>query len=127
MKLREKTKLETIAEIPLEELEGQVRVEGEFIIYGSHSLCSNNIQQIINIISYVENISYHMKHMNRIIRHIMLFMICSKSYATCEMRIFTNSLVLNETEPIILEWFFKTTTVIEPERIEFEMGNILEL
>ena len=49
MKMREKQKFKTIAEIPLEELEGQVRVEGEFIIYGSHSLCSNNIQQIINI------------------------------------------------------------------------------
>ena len=54
-------------------------------------------------------------------------MISSISYATCEMRIFTNSLVLAETEPIIPEWLFKTTTVIEPERIEFEMGNILEL
>ena len=52
MKMREKTKLKTIEEIPLEELEGQVRVEGEFIIYCSNN---NNLQQIIDIISYVES------------------------------------------------------------------------
>ena len=56
MKLREKTKLKTIEEIPLEELEGQVRDEGQFIIYCSNN---NNLQQIINI-SYFENISYDM-------------------------------------------------------------------
>ena len=50
------------------------------------------------------------------------------SYATCEMRIFTDSSVLADTEPIIPEWFFKMTTVIEPERIEFEkLEKILEL
>ena len=32
---------------------------------------------------------------------------------------FINSLASAETEPIIPEWFFKTTIVIEPERIEF--------
>ena len=52
MKMRENTKLKTIEEIPLEELESQVRVEGEFIIYCSNN---NNLQQIIDIISYVES------------------------------------------------------------------------
>ena len=53
MKMREKTKLKTIEEMPLEELESQVRDEGQFIIYCSHSY---DIKQIINIKSYVENV-----------------------------------------------------------------------
>ena len=40
MKMREKTKLKTIEEIPLEELESQVLVEGQFIIDWSHFECS---------------------------------------------------------------------------------------
>ena len=57
MKMREKTKLKTIEEIPLEELESQVGVEGEFIIYCNHSY---NIQQIICISSCVRYVTYHM-------------------------------------------------------------------
>ena len=53
MKMREKTKLKTIEEIPLEELKSQVRDEGQLIIYCSHSY---DIKQIINIKSYVENV-----------------------------------------------------------------------
>ena len=52
MKMREKQKFKTIEEIPLEELEIQARVEGQFIIYCSNN---NNLQQIIDIISYVES------------------------------------------------------------------------
>ena len=40
MKMREKTKLKTIEDIPLEELESQVGVEGEFLIDCSHFECS---------------------------------------------------------------------------------------
>ena len=41
--MKGKTKLKTIEEIPLEEVESQVRVESEFIIYCMHmmhSLCN---------------------------------------------------------------------------------------
>ena len=57
MKMREKPNLKTIEEIPLEELESQVGVEGEFIIYCSHSY---NIQQIICISSCVRYVTYVM-------------------------------------------------------------------
>ena len=56
MKMREKTKLKTIEEIPLEELESQVWVESEFIIYCNHSY---NIQQNICISSCVRYVTYH--------------------------------------------------------------------
>ena len=56
MKMREKTKLKTIEEIPLEELESQLRDKGQFVID-----CSR-MQQIIHIISYVENVSYNMTY-----------------------------------------------------------------
>ena len=39
MKMRGNTKSKTIEEIPLEELESQIRVEGMFIIYCSHIIC----------------------------------------------------------------------------------------
>ena len=45
MKMREKQKFKTIEEIPLEELESQVLVEGQFIIDWSHS--TNYIDHII--------------------------------------------------------------------------------
>ena len=93
MKMREKTKLKTIEEIPFEELASQVLVEGEFIY------CSQryNMQQIICNTSYVRYITYHILHVECIFF----------------------SLASPEEELIIPEWFFKTTIVIEPERTEF--------
>ena len=40
MKIREKTKLKTIEEMSLEELDSQIQVEGEFIVYNRHMVCS---------------------------------------------------------------------------------------
>ena len=47
MKMREKTKLKTIEEIPLEELESQIRVESEFIIYYLHTICEMQFRKIL--------------------------------------------------------------------------------
>ena len=54
MKMREKTKLKTIEEIPLEELESQNLVEGELLMavifnaanYMHHIVCSNMLHMI---------------------------------------------------------------------------------
>jgi len=40
--MREKTKLETIQEIPLEELESQVRDDGELSFDFGHLMCSKS-------------------------------------------------------------------------------------
>ena len=38
-KMKEKTKLKTIEEMSLEELDSQIQVEGEFIVYNRHTIC----------------------------------------------------------------------------------------
>ena len=47
MKMKEKTKLKTIEEIPLEELESQIRVESEFIFYYLHMICEIHSRKIL--------------------------------------------------------------------------------
>ena len=57
MKMREKIKLKTIEEIPLEELESQSLVEGELLMavifnaanYMHHIICSNMLHMICSI------------------------------------------------------------------------------
>ena len=47
------------------------------------------------------------------------------SDATCKTEFYKNSLALDETEPIIPEWFFESTISIDSERIKF-MNNEFE-
>ena len=45
--MKEKTKLKTTEEIPLEELESQIQVESEFIISCLHMICEMQFRKIL--------------------------------------------------------------------------------
>ena len=47
MKMKEKTKLKTTEEVPLEELESQIQVESEFIISCLHMICEMQFRKIL--------------------------------------------------------------------------------
>ena len=80
MKMRGKSNFETVKEIPLVELESQIRDEGK-----------------LTSILFIGSGLYFISRLTHF-----------------------HSLVSMASESIIPEWFFQTTKMIEPERIEFK-------
>ena len=96
-------------------------------IEGSYGVSSGQLSVLSNVENFITETFHCTKRFAVNFQGVLLLILCQLSATVnikqvlCQM--FKKSLASMESESIIPEWFFETTIVIEPERIEFKNGK----